>query len=600
MDKFTSDIQPIESVIESLIDDSEKVYGFISDQLPILESQAEASIRKSQRLLEKFYDPKGESETFITLVESLDQEMNNIYEDLISQQDISEILKQVNEDNDEGSNFKKLLLMIDELTSVFKSLEQLSINAIIFSSRLEEGAAFRVISQEINILSKQVESDYKDFSENIKVLKEWNETFTKYLENLSVTEKSIFSQYNGDFKDAIYSIIESLEGISKLIDDFIIQVQGSLEPISKIMVELQGQDLIRQNMENLNEIFTSLQLSVETFNTEELESHEALDTLQFIIDIGELSRRLLFNIEDQFTLSINNILEFTEEMDEILEIINDDGKTLWDFMVNGIQTGNVISSSVDKKNDEVFEQVNDFQRKMTSITKGYKKLDDCDTVLDNNLIKIKENFNDIGIMANRFKRIKILAKMEFARLNQQDLGHITNIEKVIDVFIEFSSENEAAFKNIENTLVQDIQEFSQLRDTITDDLSHAIDELKQSKIALSDIKSSVKDAISDLIDITGTLYNNVHQIIADFKDFGDMSENINYIDSSINALVQEAKAIKNNILEENEIDEWTSTNDYYKSIEDKFTSYIERKTASETFGHESIDTGSEGGELTFF
>ena len=58
--------------------------------------------------------------------------------------------------------------------------------------------------------------------------------------------------------------------------------------------------------------------------------------------------------------------------------------------------------------------------------------------------------------------------------------------------------------------------------------------------------------------------------------------------------------IKEDTLEEYSLTEWKSTNDYYEAIEEKFTSYIERKTASETFASDAVDTGSEGGELTLF
>ncbi|MGM0380347.1 MAG: hypothetical protein ACQEQE_11425, partial [Bacillota bacterium] len=57
---------------------------------------------------------------------------------------------------------------------------------------------------------------------------------------------------------------------------------------------------------------------------------------------------------------------------------------------------------------------------------------------------------------------------------------------------------------------------------------------------------------------------------------------------------------KENLLEKHNIDKWESTNDYYESIEEKFTSYIERKTASDTLNTKDLDTGTSGGELTLF
>ncbi|HKL42111.1 MAG TPA: hypothetical protein VJ962_06000, partial [Clostridia bacterium] len=471
MKTFDINLEKTQLVIKHMIDESEKVYGFISDQLPDLEYQAETAIQESKALLKKFENNnRDDRNTFIDLVNNLDEKMKNIYQDLISQKDIAKLLSEITSEDDDKVTFNTLLNLIDDLTKVFNSLEQLSINAIIFSSRLEHGEAFRVISQEINKLSQKVKGDYDIFEKNIIVLQSWNKDFINHLEDLTVTENKLFNQYNESLSQAIKGIVESLEGISMLIKDFINQVEKSLEPIEKIIIELQGQDLIRQNMENLNEIIFTLSDSMEKFNSKDLSMEESFNTLQFIIDVGGLSKNLMNNIDEQFSISINNILEHALHMDEILEVINDDGKTLWDFMVNGIHTGATISSSIDKKNERVINEVALFEDKMNDIIKGYSELDACDDVLNKYLTEIGGNFTSISKMANRFKRIKLLAKIEFARLDRSDNAHIQNIEKIIDVFIDFTKENEEIFNHIEETLVEDIKEFSDFRETIKEDL----------------------------------------------------------------------------------------------------------------------------------
>jgi len=601
MKTFNIDLITIESVIQELIDDSEMVYGFISDKLPELENQAEKAIYESRQLLKKFQNSEiDEENSFINLINNLDREMEDIYNDLINQKDIEALLNQITSDHEEKTNFNTLLRLIDDLTKVFSSLEQLSINAIIFSSRLEHGEAFRVISQEINQLSKKVKDDYDIFEENIIVLRNWNKDFTGQLEILTEIENEIFEQYNESLIKAIKDIIESLEGISMLIKDFIGQVEKSLEPIQNIIIELQGQDLIRQNMENLTEIIFTLGESIEKINNEDLEMTEALNTIQFIIDVGKLSKNLVYNIDEQFAVSINNILDEALHMDEILEVINNEGNTLWDYMVNGIQIGTNISSSIDKRNANVINEVTQFEKKMNQIIDGYYELDACDDILEEYLCEIKNNFGSISLMANRFNRIKVLAKIEYARLDRNDNAHIKNIEKIIDVFIDFTKENQEVFNEIEETLVKDIHEFGIFREKITEDLSMASKTIKNSKEELQTIKNAVKDIIAQLIAITKSLYEDIHYIINEFKTFGDMSSNINGIQNILDQLIMEAITIKEDLLNKYNLEAWQSTNDYYEAIEVKFTSYIERKTANETFASDHMDTGSEGGELTLF
>lgn len=601
MKTFDIDLLTIESVIQGMIDESEMVYGFISDKLPELEHQAETVIYESKQLLKKFEDSEEEGEnSFINLVNDLDLEMKGIYNELINQKEISELLNQITSDNNDKINFKTLLNLIDDLTKVFGSLEQLSINAIIFSSRLEHGEAFRVISQEINKLSKKIKEDYDTFEENIIILRNWNKDFTGHLEVLTTIENRIFEQYNESLTNALNDIIESLEGISILIEDFIGQVEKSLQPIENIIVELQGQDLIRQNMENLSEIIFTISESIEKFNDEDIEMAEAFNTLQFIIDVSKLSKNLVNNIDEQFDVSINNILEKALEMDKILEIVSNEGKTLWDFMVNGIQKGNVISSSINERNAIVINEVTQFEDKMKRIISGYAKLDACDDTLNEYLDEIENNFSSISKMANRFSRIKILAKIEFARLGRNDNAHIKNIEKIIDVFINFTKENREVFSNIEKNLVEDIHKFSIFREKISSELDIASDTIKNSKEELQLVKNSVKNTIAQLIDITSSLYEDIHYIITEFESFGDMSGNINEIQDILDQVIMEADTIKRTLLKKYNLDTWQSTNDYYEAIEEKFTSYIERKTANETFASNHVDAGSEGGELTLF
>ncbi|MEA1975448.1 MAG: hypothetical protein U9N10_07860 [Bacillota bacterium] len=601
MKTFDINLLTIESVIQEMIDDSEMVYGFISDKLPELENQAETAIYESKQLLKKFENAEIDDEnTFINLVNNLEQEMKNIYNDLVSQKNIKELLNRITSDSEDKVNFNTILKLIEELTKVFSSLEQLSINAIIFSSRLEHGEAFRVISQEINQLSKKVKEDYDIFEENIIVLRNWNKNFTGQLESLGAIENQIFDQYNKTLIKAIKDIIESLEGISMLIKDFIGQVEKSLKPIEKIIIELQGQDLIRQNMENLTEIIFTLSEAIEKFNSDDLEMTEALNTLQFIIDIGELSKNLVSNVDEQFAISINRILEQALQMDEILEVINNEGTTLWDFMVEGIQTGTTVTSSIDKKNAIVIDETISFEDKTNKIISGYSKLDESDDILNEYLGELENDFARISKMAGRFSRIKLLAKIEFARLNRNDTGHIENIEKIIDVFIDFTEENQEVFNQIEKTLVKDIRKFSIFREQISEDLYKASDTIENSKEELRTVKNAVKSTIAELINITSSLYEDVHFIISEFESFGDMSSKINKIQDILDQSIIQAVNIKEVLLEKHDLETWQSTNDYYEAIEAKFTSYIERKTANETFGSDDVDAGSEGGELTLF
>lgn len=602
MKTFKIKINTIEETVNEMIEKSEDLYGFISLKLPVLEKQADIAIEKSKGLLRKFDNENNQQgESFLSLVNNLDQEMNKIYHELNSRKEISTMLEKITDasSNEDEININSLLDIIDDLSSVFASLEQLSINAIIFSSRLERGEAFRVISQEINKLSKDVEAEYDKFKISITNLKQWNIDFIDHLERISKIEGEIFKQYNSTLKKAIESIIASLEGITMLIKDFIHQIEISLEPISNIMIELQGQDLIRQNMENLNEIIQSVGESIIRVQDQDMDIEQRLNTLQFIIDISELSKNLMGNINHQLEDSVEAILNEVYQMDNLLEVITEDGKNLWDYMVNGIESSSTETSSIDQTNALIIHEVADFKGKLERIIQNYNEIDDSDEILSKHLDHLRRDFGNIDQISNQFNRVRMLAKIEYARLNLSNNAHIKNIEKVIDLFIQFTNKNENILNEIEKTILEDLNHFSDLRENIIRDLSHASSKMTSSENELRTVKKAVKDTISELDDITTSLYDNVNFIIHEFQEFSDISSNVESIYEVLDQVIFEAEEIKKASLKEADIDEWNTTNDYFESIEEKFTSYIERKTAQDVFDSD-VDIGSEGGELTLF
>lgn len=603
MEKFSIKVDKIQSVVYELIDESEDIYGFISEKLPLLEDRANNAIDKSKKLLENFNESenlKYGSNTFIDLIKELDREMKIVYKELLEQKEVSKLLDSLTTEKDDSLNFSTLLGIIDDLDNVIQQLEELSINAIIFSSKLEEGDAFRVLSHEINELAMNVDSKYDVFQKSIINLKKWNLDFINELEDINETEEEIIDKYNKELSKLMENIIGSLKSIAMLLEGFMNEIQNSLSPIHEIINLLQSQDLIRQNMENLNEIINTLSESIIKYNEDDLTKEEKMNTISFILDISQLSKNLMTNIEKQFQNSIEEILEKSIEMDNLLSVIKNEGNTLWDYMVNGINEGDKKQASIDRLHTDIISKIDFLLKKIKQIIKEYKNIDNYDKTLKENLNSVSENFRVINKNAARFKKINVLAKIEFARLDMADQSHIKNIDKIITQFIDFTNKNETALINIEENLVEEIEEFREIRKKTNKDLDKATDVICNTRDELKYIKDEIKNSISDLTYITKDLSEDVHHIITEFENFSDMTDTVSSVEEILNKTYNEAEQIKSTLLEKYEIDNWEITNDYYSEVEKQFTSYIERKTAQETFDQSDIDAGSEGGELTLF
>ena len=598
------DLEAQIGALENMIDKTEDFYGLISDKLPQIEAEVDDTIEETELLISYFTDSetKGELEEgfqILDVLENLEEKLNRVYDSLSAREDISRVLESfVDDSNQEKTDFGRILTLIDELKQTLKKLNNLSINAIIFSVKADkEGAAFRVISDEINNLSSQIQKEYETIKEQIINLKDWNDNFALELEQLIETETTISNEYKVEIKEVFSDVLDSLDATSNILQDFMDHVQQSVEPVYDILVLVQNQDIIRQNLENLIEILFSLQEELNTIDFQRMEAEEILDRLVFIINTTGLSQRLMDNILEQLNESLFDIKNKFSEMKNGLAEIKEEGGELVNFFAGD---NSIEQTSIDMIYEHLIEFVPGLIEQLDQLQEEYQQILKSNNQFYNNIEGLQAGFTEIDKIADRFKKVEVLAKIEFTRVSSKDNSFIKNIEDAIENFIASSQENQELYFELKNNLIDDYKEFVRLAESNKREIDQSAEIISDSEEKLLLTKQMIKEAIQGL-------HNSVDNLISEIFKVNDQLDNVQRLENKGDKVTQflfdledECKELKERYLAELGLEEWEENNDRLKELEEKFTSYLERKTAQEEITDMEIDAGSEGGELTLF
>ena len=598
------DLEAQIDALENMIDRTEDFYGLISDELPQIEAEIDDTIEETELLISYFTDSetKGELEEgfqILDVLENLEEKLNRVYDSLSAREDISRVLESfVDDSNQEKTDFGRILTLIDELKQTLKKLNNLSINAIIFSVKADkEGAAFRVISDEINNLSSQIQKEYETIKEQIINLKDWNDNFALELEQLIETETTISNEYKVEIKEVFSDVLDSLDATSNILQDFMDHVQQSVEPVYDILVLVQNQDIIRQNLENLIEILFSLQEELNTIDFQRMEAEEILDRLVFIINTTGLSQRLMDNILEQLNESLFDIKNKFSEMKNGLAEIKEEGGELVNFFAGD---NSIEQTSIDMIYEHLIEFVPGLIEQLDQLQEEYQQILKSNNQFYNNIEGLQAGFTEIDKIADRFKKVEVLAKIEFTRVSSKDNSFIKNIEDAIENFIASSQENQELYFELKNNLIDDYKEFVRLAESNKREIDQSAEIISDSEEKLLLTKQMIKEAIQGL-------HNSVDNLISEIFKVNDQLDNVQRLENKGDKVTQflfdledECKELKERYLAELGLEEWEENNDRLKELEEKFTSYLERKTAQEEITDMEIDAGSEGGELTLF
>jgi methyl-accepting chemotaxis protein len=615
IEKVNKELSDDIEIIEKMIDKTEDFYGLIADKLPKIENNIDETIEETKLLINYFIETKDmdlkldQGFKMSEVLEGLEEKIKKAYTSLSAQEDISDMLEgfMMAEDNEEAQ-FSKVLDLIKELEEVLSDLEDLSINAIIVSAKAgEQGAGFRVISNEINKLSADIKNKYKFIEESILILQGWYKDFTTNLGDLVEIEENIATKYGVEIEKAFNDILDSLQIIANMLKDFIDNIQWAIEPVYEIMVLTQNQDIIRQNLENLIKILKEAQVEINNLSLEDMNQEGALDILVFMNDVFNLAQKLMHSILSQLEDSLFAIQNKFKEMDLNLKEIKEDGEELTTFFAGKKEINKINQETISENNvsleliyKNLATYISEFMERLGEVKNNYSNLRDNKDVFYENMERIQDQFEEISKIANQFNKIKLLAKIEFTRMPNTKQSFVDDIEMAIEDFIESSDNNQNLYDDLKDNLETNYNEFIKMSIQTIEVVSRSASMIEEPKDKLLLTKKMIKEAIQALQHSIENLVTEVSVVKKEMKECHNLKEKGQEVISSLEYFQNEVLELKEIYLDQLGVDNWTEKNDRLNELIDKFTSYLERKTAQEEVADLDIDVGSEGGELTLF
>ena len=607
-DRISEDLGEQIVVLEEMIEKTEMFYGLISEQLPAIESEIDDTIEETELLINYFTDSETDDPDLedgfqiLEVLETLEMKINKVYDSLSARENISRVLDSfVSDSNNEKTDFHQILSLIDELRKILKKLNNLAINAIIFSVKSDkEGASFRVISDEINKLSKQIKKEYDGIKMQIENLQQWNKNFASELEQLIERETRISNEYKLELTTIFSDVLDSLQTTSNILKDFMDHVKKAVEPVYDIIILVQNQDIIRQNSENLIEIISTLQQEIDKFNFSEDDNKEILNRLVFIINAAKLSQRLMDNILNQLNDSLFDIQnKFTKMKNDLLEI-DEEGEQLVNFFAGDNNQQLADNTSIDLIYQRLIDFVPKLIEQLEKLDLRYQEITTNNNQFYENLEGLETGFAEIDKIADRFKKIELLAKIEFTRISGSNNSFIQNIEDAIETFIESSANNQDLYFSLKDKLITDYEKFLKFAKANQRELNDSADIISDSEDKLLLTKKMIKEAIQGLHSSVKNLISNILEVEEELDAVQSLENKGSKVIEALSNLEEESSQLKEKYLEKLGAEEWEESNQRLQKLEERFTSYLERKTAQEELQDVDIDAGSEGGELTLF
>ncbi|MGF7186306.1 putative coiled-coil protein SlyX [Desulfitispora alkaliphila] len=601
----------IKEFLQKTIEATESYYGLIHESLPEIERNLELTDQETNILIEYFIDAeeqhmsKGEADTKYLVFQALEQIKSNfseISELLLDQEQINQLLQSFlkKEESDEAS-FSSFLQLVKQIEESLSNVGDVSLNAIIFSSRLgEKGLAFRVVSDNIHQTAIALEEEFANISNLSFSLEEWHKKFQDSVVEIVNGQDMAIREYFNRLDGVFSSVTESIKVVSQILRDLMVNVKSVVEPFQELMVLIQRQDIIRQNMENTIKCIETISVKYEQFLQfdESVEKEKVLDYITFISKGTDLAKILGDNVEAQIISSTNGISKTTTEIAQNLQGVKEDATQLTQFFYSDNSETNELAF-VDYTFNQVFDFMEQFMDILINIRQQVDNIGFGHSDFNTNFGKMEHSMTLVKDKVGFLNKIIILARIELARMSEgKDCGD--RIEGVVREINKTVDENKNVFGQLKDSLTTELTRFEQVIGSNQEQIDKASEKVKASFAELKTANEIVNKAILALDVEIKNLQTQINTIYSKLEEKDDIIKNVKNMNNSLAEINNSASEAREEVLNKYGLDSWEEKNHELIELFKLFTSYIERQTAKEYLEYEEFDEGSEEGELTLF
>ncbi|MCK8823890.1 hypothetical protein [Fuchsiella alkaliacetigena] len=620
-----SKIQQVINEMKSIINETEEYYGIIYENLPVIEQNIELTKQETTILIDYFIDIEKAPAELKTEAEFqkqtqekklISQALNKIQRNfkkinrlLLNQEEIDRVLELFLNENEEQISFKALISLINETRNILEDINVISLNAIVFSSKLgEEGRAFRVVSDNIHQISAALEKEFANVKELLGTLLDWHNSLQLNIEDIVTNQEKIAQNYIVNLEETFSSVQESIQMVNGILTDLMNNVTEVVSPFQGLMTSVQSQDIIRQNLENINKSLAIIEKKYNNYllAVEDNEDSEVVLNYSVFISKGmDLISRLtersfeeLFILLDDIVIDVKNLLTALNDTQE-------DAKNLTNYLYHEDLKVNEEdeAGAIDLIFEDIFSFANNFINILKNINNSIKELSNNKDLFNEKFSGLEETIEKVNNEVGGLNKIEILARIELARMKKDNSGFGQQIEEVIGSVEQKVSDNSEVFYSLKQELRGNLEEFEDIILNNQKQIDEAVLKTENSLEELGITNDIINQAVVALYKEVESLNEEVNKIYQKLQAAEDLKQTGENLLLLVEELVVEAKEIEELCLAEYGKEDWQLKNDDLKELVEQFTTYLERDTAQEFLSEESldeVDTGSAGGDLVLF
>lgn len=613
MSDIFSRLEMAEERLDHLIKLTEDYYQLVYDNLPAIERNIDFTEEETNLLINYFIeahhdeqeDEEREEYLISQALQRIKSNFKKIREYLLSKKEIDEILEHFLGDKSRESSFDSFLQKVKEIEGTLQDVTDISFNAIIFSSHLgEKGQGFRVISDHINETSDFLEKRFLSIDSLLQGLIEWHQHLQENIEGIATGQEQAVEEYIGQADSLFSSLTTTFQEVSQILRNMINNAKEALSPFQDLMALIQRQDILRQKMENTIKALTLLKEKYSRYISmkEDERREDTLNHAVFFSRALEMMERLAMMMNESLKESIADIASTLGDLLLSLEEIRDDAKSLALYLTEekSIQYKDEKMSMVDYSFQELFTFMSTFVEILKEISALVQKINTNTQDFSSHINSMEKELGDVQRRVGRLNKIKLLAKIELARMDQKGSNFGAEIEDIVKDINRTVEDNRSAYSTLRKDLKNDLDNFDSIIVENQRHIDQAVVEVSTSIEQLTTTNTIINQAVNALNKEIHDLYESIAQVHQDLLKTTEMDETSFELLSLIADLNRSMTKEKEEILAKYQVQEWEERDDELLEIYDLFTSYLERFSAKEYLQKDDLDEGSEEGELTLF
>ncbi len=601
-----SHTESIEGMLNDLVSLTEEKYSYVYENLPRSEQEIKYSIREVEILLNYLiYNTEGtenngtySNSVIVEALNRIQQEFEEVTESFLNKDLISVLLKTFLDDTGtDRKNFSELGRLAQEVNDTLAGLRDLALNSIIFSIRVgDEGAGFQIIADRINEISSELGTQFSRMNSAVEELNAWNQDFQKQLVDFIQYEDNLKSKYQQKFHEEFSKVGQVLRVVCEVLNNHLNNTNAVFTKVPEAMVLIQSQDIVRQNIENL--VKTLRIVSNKSQCLLEPSRDEVMNYLVFAKKVAELSDSLTDNIEEGLEQSIATLERVLGAIAEQAEDLEDEGRYLAAFF-SGAGLVKLPFNVMDDVFSTIMGQVIDLLYIKRHIENKSGLLLQGRETFARLMENVELDFGSINRQVKTLKKMKVLLKIELARISNND-NSMENIVSAVDQVIETVTDNQALFSGLREFFTKNMDEFNKAVDRTRTKLEYSASTLELSRQRLSEAHKLVSGAIHAMLKEMNEIFTALKTPYHNLQVTEQISSLLNSVREELHTCTDVLATGLTEVSEYYQVTHWEEKGEDFKLLLEQFTCYVERKSASTVFNHGEEQLKEHSSDIVLF